>query len=90
MQGAILGGGDGARGYVSGEGTQQSNDFSKIQARFKNQMKLNSQDVAEVIQMRLLAKRENVNDLSDLYDQQENNFKTLFDFADGSANTYVH
>ena len=71
---------------VLGEGTQQSNDFSKIQARFKNQMKLNSQDVAEVIQMRLLAKREEyINDLSDLYHQQENNFKTLFDFADGSA-----
>ena len=71
---------------VLGEGAQQSNDFSKIQARFKNRMKLNSQDVAEVIQMRLLAKRqEYINDLSDLYHQQENNFKTLFDFADGSA-----
>lgn len=71
---------------VLGEGAQQSNDFSKIQARFKNRMKLNSQDVAEVIQMRLLAKRqEHINDLSDLYHQQENNFKTLFDFADGSA-----
>lgn len=71
---------------VLGEGSQQSNDFSKIQARFKNRMKLSSQDVAEVIQMRLLAKRqEYINDLSDLYHQQENNFKTLFDFADGSA-----
>ena len=71
---------------VLGDGAQQSNDFSKIQARFKNRMKLNSQDVAEVIQMRLLAKRqEYINNLSDLYHQQENNFKTLFDFADGSA-----
>lgn len=71
---------------VLGDGTQQSNDFSKIQARFKNRMKLNSQDVAEVIQMRLLDKRqEHINDLSDLYHEQENNFKTLFDFADGSA-----
>ncbi len=70
---------------VLGDDAQQSNDFSKIQARFKNRMKLNSQDVAEVIQTRLLAKRqEHVNDLSDLYDQQEGNFKTLFDFADGS------
>ena len=49
---------------VLGDGTQQSNDFSKIQARFKNRMKLNSQDVAEVIQMRLLDKRqEYINDL---------------------------
>lgn len=71
---------------VLGDGAQQSNDFSKIQARFRNRMKLNSQDVAEVIQMRLLAKRqEYINDLSDLYHNQENNFKTLFDFADGSA-----
>ena len=65
---------------------QKGMDFSRIQDRFKNRMKLNSQDVAEVIQMRLLAKRqEYINDLSDLYHQQENNFKTLFDFADGSA-----
>jgi hypothetical protein len=71
---------------VLGEGVQQSNDFTKIMARFKNRMKLNSQDVAEVIQMRLLDKRPEHNDaLSDLYHKQENNFKTLFDFADGSA-----
>ncbi len=71
---------------VLGEDAQQSNDFTKIQARFKNRMKLSSQDVAEVIQMRLLAKRkEYINPLSDLFHQQENNFKTLFDFADGSA-----
>jgi hypothetical protein len=71
---------------VLGDDAQQSNDFSKIQARFKNRMKLNSQDVAEVIQMRLLDKRqEHIDQLADLYGQQKNNFKTLFDFADGSA-----
>lgn len=65
---------------------QQSNDFTKIQARFKIEMKLTSQDVAEVIQLRLLEKREEyIEQLSDLFHQQENNFKTLFDFADGSA-----
>ena len=65
---------------------QQSNDFTKIQARFKNRMKLTSQDVAEVIQLRLLEKREDyIEQLSDLFHQQENNFTTLFDFADGSA-----
>lgn len=65
---------------------QQSNDFTKIQARFKNRMKLTSQDVAEVIQLRLLEKREEyIEQLSDLFHSQENNFKTLFDFADGSA-----
>lgn len=64
---------------------QQGNDFSKIQARFSNRMKLTSQDVAEVIQKRLLAKNAlGVAELEQLYRQQSNNFKTLFDFADGS------
>ncbi|EGG29406.1 hypothetical protein IMCC3088_1862 [Aequoribacter fuscus] len=71
---------------VLGEGAHQSNDFTKIQARFNNKMPLNSQDVAEVIQRRLLAKKdEHINALSDLYHANENNFKTLFDFADGST-----
>ncbi len=71
---------------VGESGKQQSNDFSKIQARFKNRMKLTSQDVAEVIQLRLLEKRdEYIAQLTELYHEQENNFKTLFDFADGSA-----
>ncbi|ADP86453.1 BREX system P-loop protein BrxC [Nitratidesulfovibrio vulgaris] len=73
-------------GTVVGEmGKQQGNDFSKIQARFANRMKLTSADVAEVIQKRLLMKtEEGVRLLSDIYYAQSNNFKTLFDFADGS------
>ncbi|WP_170179931.1 BREX system P-loop protein BrxC [Prosthecochloris vibrioformis] len=73
-------------GTVVGEmGKQQGNDFSKIQARFANRMKLTSADVAEVIQKRLLMKTaEGVRLLSDIYHAQSNNFKTLFDFADGS------
>lgn len=73
-------------GTVVGEmGKQQGNDFSKIQARFANRMKLTSADVAEVIQKRLLMKTEDgVRLLSDIYHAQSNNFKTLFDFADGS------
>lgn len=64
---------------------QQSNDFSKIQARFHNRMKLTSQDVAEVIQKRLLTKTEAVKPLlTTIYQEQSNNFKTLFDFTDGS------
>ena len=64
---------------------QQSNDFSKIQARFANRMKLTSADVAEVIQKRLLQKNnDGIPILSDIYNEQSNNFKTLFDFADGS------
>lgn len=71
---------------VIGDMTQrQENDFSKIQARFSNRMPLNSADVAEVIQRRLLAKTpEGQVILGNLYDREENNLKTLFDFADGS------
>ena len=65
--------------------TKESNDFSKIQARFKNRMKLTSADVAEVIQKRLLLKNDTgIALLSDVFHQQSNNFKTLFDFADGA------
>ncbi len=71
---------------VVGEmGMKQGNDFSKIQARFANRMKLTSADVAEVIQKRLLMKNgDGIAKLSELYHTQSNNFKTLFDFADGS------
>jgi energy-coupling factor transporter ATP-binding protein EcfA2 len=64
---------------------QQANDFSKIQARFANRMKLTSANVDEVIQKRLLLKNEaGVSILSEVYHEQENNFKTLFNFGDGS------
>ena len=64
---------------------QQENDFSKIQARFRNRMPLNSADVAEVIQRRLLSKTEAGQiTLGNLHDREENNLKTLFNFADGS------
>lgn len=63
---------------------QQSNDFSKIQARFSNRLKLTSADVAEVIQKRLLTKNQIGSELlKTTYAQQFNNFKTLFEFADG-------
>jgi energy-coupling factor transporter ATP-binding protein EcfA2 len=66
---------------------QQSNDFSKIQARFANRLKLTSTDVAEVIQKRLLTKNtEGEQLLKTIYDQQNNNFKTLFDFSDDTKN----
>ncbi|MBE2993764.1 BREX system P-loop protein BrxC [Sphingomonas sp. CFBP 13603] len=73
-------------GSVIGDLTsQQENDFSKIQARFANRMPLNSQDVAEVIQRRLLAKTEGGQiTLGNLYDAEENNLRTLFDFGDNS------
>ncbi len=64
---------------------RQENDFSKIQARFANRMPLNSADVAEVIQKRLLKKTgSGISSLSELYHRESNNLKTLFDFTDGS------
>ncbi len=70
---------------VGDMGKQQGNDFSKIQARFANRMKLTSADVAEVIQERLLKKNDAAEGpLSEIHKTQTNNFKTLFDFADGS------
>ncbi|MEZ6153394.1 MAG: BREX system P-loop protein BrxC [Pirellulaceae bacterium] len=65
---------------------QQGNDFSKIQARFKNRLPLTSKDVAEVIQKRLLAKTDaGKQQLDRLYAEQSNNFQTLFTFSDGSV-----
>ena len=64
---------------------QQSNDFSKIMARFSTKMLLTSTNVAEVIQKRLLAKTDDgVELVSDLYHREVNNFGTLFRFTDGS------
>jgi hypothetical protein len=73
-------------GAVIGDLNQrQENDFSKIQARFETRMPLNSADVAEVIQKRLLKKTESgIVALSDLYHLEAGNLKTLFDFSDGS------
>lgn len=74
---------------VIGDRTKwQANDFSKIQARFITRMKLTSRDVAEVIEKRLLEKNASgVSALADLYDHQQANFRTLFEFVDG-AKTY--
>lgn len=71
---------------VFGEiGKKQGNDFSKIQARFANRLKLTSANVDEVIKKRLLAKKDSsVPELQKLFDEQRNNFKTLFGFTDGS------
>ncbi len=64
---------------------RHANDFSKIQARFANRMKLTSANVAEVIQKRLLEKKEDVKSIiSILYKTEHNNFKTLFHFGDAS------
>lgn len=70
---------------VIGELTKtEGNDFTKIQARFANRMKLTSTNVAEVIQKRLLSKtEEGVTALLPLYERESGNFRTLFDFTEG-------
>jgi hypothetical protein len=72
-------------GSVIGElNVRQENDFSKIRGRFVP-VPLNSADVAEVIQRRLLEKTgASFPVLTDLYHHEANNLKTLFDFSDGS------
>ena len=62
---------------VLGEfGKKQGNDFSKIQARFANRLKLTSANVDEVIKKRLLEKRqEALPALEEIYDLQKNNFR---------------
>jgi hypothetical protein len=67
----------------------EGDDFTKIQGRFKTILNLTSQDVAEVICHRLLAKDPaHLPALTALYAAERNNLKTLFQFDDGSR-TYV-
>jgi len=69
-------------------GKQMTNDFSKIQDRFKIRLKLTSQNVDEVIQKRLLKKNEKGQVFANrIYEKEKNNFGTLFEFTDG-ATTY--
>lgn len=64
---------------------RSANDFSKIQARFKVKIGLSSQDAKTVIQQRLLAKTsEALPLLDDMYERYRDDFRVLFDFADGS------
>lgn len=61
---------------------QQGYDFSKIQARFAIKLKLNSADVIEVIQKRLLAKKPEYEALmQDLWAEQGANLRTVFEFS---------
>jgi len=64
---------------------EQSDDLSKIQGRFKTKLTLASADVQEVIQRRLLAKTpDEPEQLINIYEQEKDNFTTLFRFSDGS------
>jgi len=63
---------------------RQGNDFSKIKGRFKCQLHLSSQDVAEVIRELLLKKNDaGVVEAKKHYAREHQNFGTLFTFPDG-------
>jgi len=64
---------------------EQADDLSRIQGRFKTKMNLASADVQEVIQRRLLEKDpQEPEQLISIYEQEKENFTTLFRFGDGS------
>ena len=64
------------------QGTR-ANDFSKIQGRFRTRLSLSSANVDEVIQERLLAKREEVrHDLEAEYARQGDILKNQLSFRD--------
>ena len=73
--------------FLEDMGTNLSReDFSKIQGRFDTKIHLDSHDVEEVIQRRLLEKNNEAKQtLSNLYNKEVNNFKTLFDFTEGQV-----
>lgn len=69
-------------GELEGGVTQ---DFTKIQGRFKTRLTLTSADVKEVIQKRLLDKVEAEPEaLTGLYDGEKENLVTLYRFSDDS------
>lgn len=68
---------------VGDETATQSDDFSKIQGRFKIRLPLTSANVDEVIEKRLLAKSvEGQTVLGNVWDKEKDNLATLFSFSE--------
>jgi hypothetical protein len=77
---------EGVLGAFKGMAAQ---DITKIMGRFKTQLTLASADVREVIQKRLLAKKEDEPAvLTDIYDREKDNLQTLYRFGDNSINLH--
>lgn len=77
---------EGVLGSFKGMAAQ---DITKIMGRFKTQLTLASADVREVIQKRLLAKKEEEPEvLTDIYDREKDNLQTLYRFGDNSINLH--
>ncbi|MCI0392588.1 MAG: BREX system P-loop protein BrxC [Acidobacteria bacterium] len=63
----------------------EAQDITKITGRFKTKITLTGSDVREVIQKRLLSKKEGEPEvLTTIYDCEKDNFQTLYRFGDGS------
>ena len=61
----------------------RENEFSRIQARFKNRLSLTSSSVDEVVQKRILKKKDSVvPDLEALYAKNDSVLRNLFTFTD--------
>ena len=61
----------------------RENEFSRIQARFKNRLSLTSSSVDEVVQKRILKKKDTVvPDLEALYSRNDSVLRNLFTFTD--------
>lgn len=61
----------------------RENEFSRIQARFKNRLSLTSSSVDEVVQKRILKKKDSaVPDLETLYARNDSVLRNLFTFTD--------
>ena len=67
---------------------KMENDFSKILGRFKIKLNLTSQNANEVIQKRLLEKKDVIkNDLASIYKKVENSLKSILKF-EGKTRDY--
>ena len=73
-------------GIIGTFGSAQAQNISKIMGRFKTQLTLASADVREVIEKRLLAKKDVEPEvLTDIFDREKDNLQTLFRFSDRSV-----
>lgn len=71
---------------IGGMSRSEADDFTRIQARFRNRLKLTSTNVSEVIQRRLLQKTDDARpELASIYEAQYGNFKTLLGFTNDST-----
>lgn len=72
-------------GLIGHRSKRDSEDFSKIKDRFRTSLKLESQDVEEVVSRRLLTKTDGAsNHLAGVWDAERTRLKHLFNFRDDS------